>query len=221
MSAIILDTETTGFTDPVAVEVAWATISSPRDLMFGHVAFNQRFDPGKPIELGAMATHHILPEDLVGCPPTSSFALPDGLEYLIGHNIDYDWKVLGSAPVKRICVLAMCRKLWPEIDSHKQSAMLYFLHGAKARERLKDAHSALCDVENCFVVLKACIEKAGGFGCWEDLWVFSEACRIPEVITFGKHKGSRIADLPRDYVGWLLRQTDVDPYLRVALEGRP
>ena len=41
--------------------------------------------------------------------------------------------------------------------------------------------------------------------------------RIPTVMTFGKHKGMVIKDVPRDYVRWLLGQPDVDPYLRQAL----
>jgi len=34
---------------------------------------------------------------------------------------------------------------------------------------------------------------------------------------FGKHKGTPMADVPRDYKAWLLNQPDVDPYLRKAL----
>ncbi|HBZ18829.1 MAG TPA: DNA polymerase III subunit epsilon, partial [Betaproteobacteria bacterium] len=34
---------------------------------------------------------------------------------------------------------------------------------------------------------------------------------------FGKHKGSLLSDMPRDYKEWLLKQGDIDPYLRKAL----
>ncbi|MFO1382174.1 MAG: DUF3820 family protein [Moraxella osloensis] len=34
---------------------------------------------------------------------------------------------------------------------------------------------------------------------------------------FGKHKGVAIKDLPADYVDWLLKQADLDPYLHLAL----
>jgi exodeoxyribonuclease X len=43
--------------------------------------------------------------------------------------------------------------------------------------------------------------------------------RIPKVMTFGKHKGAAIADIPADYKRWLLGQQDVDPYLVKALRG--
>jgi exodeoxyribonuclease X len=49
------------------------------------------------------------------------------------------------------------------------------------------------------------------------LYQMSEIARIPKIITFGKHKGTEIKDLPADYVQWLLRQDDLDPYLVKAL----
>ena len=52
----------------------------------------------------------------------------------------------------------------------------------------------------------------------EQLYIASEEARIPKSITFGKHKGTAIQDLPADYIQWLLRQDDLDPYLRKALE---
>jgi exodeoxyribonuclease X len=38
-------------------------------------------------------------------------------------------------------------------------------------------------------------------------------------MTFGKHKGVAITDIPRDYKTWLLNQDNVDAYLRKALEA--
>jgi exodeoxyribonuclease X len=39
-------------------------------------------------------------------------------------------------------------------------------------------------------------------------------------MTFGKHKGTAIADLPQSYVDWFLKQADVDKYLEIALRKR-
>ncbi len=38
-----------------------------------------------------------------------------------------------------------------------------------------------------------------------------EMLRIPRSINFGKHRGTAIAELPADYVQWLLRQDDLRP----------
>ena len=53
----------------------------------------------------------------------------------------------------------------------------------------------------------------------EELYQASEDARIPRSINFGKHRGTTIADLPADYMQWLLRQEDLDPYLRKAIEN--
>lgn len=224
MNAIIFDTETTGINEPVIVEAAWIRPSDPLSLSTVE-QFEQRYNPGKQIELGALATHHILDEELVDCPPASDFGLPDGTDYIIGHNVDYDWKVIGEPAVKRICTLALSRHLFPQIDSHSQSAMIYLFERDSAGERLRNAHSALADVQNCRVVLDYLLSKMSREGLiqqgytWEDVWRCSERARIPTVMTFGKHKGQHIADIPGDYKAWLLRQPDVDPYLVKALRG--
>jgi exodeoxyribonuclease X len=184
--------------------------------------FLQRYKPSKPIELGALATSHILDEELVDCPTHTDFALPAGTTYIIGHNVDYDWGVIGQPDVKRICTQALSRMLWPDADSHSQSAMIYLHYRAQARELLQNAHAALDDVHNCrrlliSILMELNLRNGVAVSSFEQLWEISEEARIPTVIRFGKHNGSKIADIPADYKRWLLGQPDVDPYLRKAL----
>lgn len=212
MKVIIFDTETTNVKDPEVIEVAWI------DAEYPHESFEQRYKPINPITFGAMAVHSIMDEDLIDCLPSESFKLPEEVEYIIGHNIDFDWKAIRKPNVKRICTLALSRKLWPEIDSHTQSAVMYFLHRDIARDMVKNAHSALADVRVCYFILVSIKEKLGT-RTWEELWVESEKARIPEFMPFGKHKGLPIGEVPRDYKAWLLRQDDVDEYLIKALKN--
>ena len=51
----------------------------------------------------------------------------------------------------------------------------------------------------------------------DELWDISEDAQIPTVISFGKHRGIAIADLPSDYKRWPIKQSDLDPYVREAL----
>jgi exodeoxyribonuclease X len=219
VNAIIFDTETTGLDEPAIVEAAWLQLVSlvPLEWSNGQV---ERFNPGKPISLGALATHHIADEDLVDCRPANAFVLPQGTQYVIGHNVDYDMKAIGDPPVKRICTLALCRKLWPEADSHAQTAMFYLLERDRARDEARNAHSAGHDVTFCAVILRHVLKRLGNPTEIVDLWAASELARVPDVMPFGKHKGMRISDVPPDYKRWLLGQPDVDPYLRQALTGR-
>ncbi len=215
MKAIIFDTETTGKNSPVLIEAAWLSVEQINPLITTE-SFCQRYNPQKPIELGALATHHILDEELVDCAPANTFKLPEGAEYIIGHNIDYDWGVIGAPNIKRICTLALAREVWKDIDAYSQSALLYFLDRSNAREILRNAHSAEVDVKICASILSE-ICKQLAVSSIEGLWQASEDARIPTVMTFGKHKGMPITDIPNDYKRWLLSQDNLDPYLQQAL----
>ena len=218
MSAIIFDTETTGMKEPEIVEAAWVQVASPKNLQ--HLQqFSRLYKPSKPIECGAMATHHIRALDVERCSPSSTFKLPAFANYIIGHNIDYDWGVVGSPPVKRICTLALSRFLWPSADSFSLGAMLYHVHESAARQILKNAHSAMADVKATAYLLQFIIEALPHIETWEDLWGHSEAARLPTIMTFGKWKGTPLKDVPYDYVSWLLKQPDLEPYLERALQA--
>lgn len=235
--AIVFDTETTGREKSTIIEVAWLSLRAPSEGLGIQMDFQMYFNPA-PIEIewGAMATHHILPHELMDCTPSREFELPKGVKYLIGHNIDFDWEVSGQPDVKRICTLALSRWLWPNLDGHSQSALYYWLMDARAgsspglrrnnlehaRETLKNAHSALVDVRICRDILDAQVYELTARGhvidTWEHLWELSELARIPTVMAFGKHKGEKIEDVPASYVSWYMKQEDKDPYVVKAFE---
>ncbi|PTQ86555.1 3'-5' exonuclease [Agitococcus lubricus] len=225
MQAIIADTETTGLKEPVPVEIAYLDVSRLFSVPIRRFSFDpvfeyrQLFDPQKPIEFGAMATHHITNEDVAGYDPYTAFELPN-VKYLIGHNIDFDYEVIkacGEQPEpKLICTLAIARYLYPELDSHKLTALLYALDMPYALDHAQHAHSALDDVWMTYHLLKIMLPKTQAT-TFEELYQFSEMARIPKIITFGKHNGQPIKSLPSDYKQWLLKQNDLDPYLRKAL----
>ena len=221
MAAYLFDTETTGTHEPEVIEAAWIVVNNPVHLTVGR-AWEQRFKPSKPIELGALAVHHILDEDLAHSPASSTFTLPFDMEYIIGHNVDYDWQVSGEPNVKRICTLALARAFVPGLDNYSQSALMYHFYRTQARVKLKKAHSALADVSNCKLLLDKLIllinaTRKTPISNWHELWEESEAARIPLVISFGKHKGTAVRELPRDYKNWLLKQDTIDPYLKQAV----
>lgn len=219
MNAIVFDTETTGVNEPALIEAAWLRLDAPRRLSVLE-RFEQRYAPGKPIELGAMAVHHIIDADLEGCPPASTFRLPDGVDYLIGHKVDFDWEVIGRPALRRIDTLCLARAVWPELDAYSLGALSYHVGDRReAREKLRNAHSAIADVALCVDLLRAIVTRLDGVDTWEALWHVSEDARLPRTMPFGKHKGLPIREVPADYRRWLLGQADVDPYLRRALAG--
>lgn len=238
---IVIDTETTGLVAPI-IPITLAILplgGTPESFNvvedIGDKSGLYMFNPGKAPELGALATHHLLPQDYEDSPPWEGHAahLPGGVQYLVGHNIDYDWEAIGKPDLKRICTLALARKYWPDIDSHKLSACIYHMYGMKpaARKLLQSAHSALADAYNTtllFGALVPAIIEASDWVpetvTWGDIWEASEIARVPTIMGFGKNKGVAIADLNSHdpgYIKWMLKQPDVDPYLRIAMEAAP
>lgn len=221
--AILFDTETTGLQDARLIEAAWGYLESPQRPVLIERPEARRYNPGVPMEYGAMAVHHLTDADVADCPAASTFRLPDDAEFVIGHHVDFDWEVAlrcgPQPPMKRICTWALARYCWPHLDSHRQTALLYFLAPDIAKTQARYAHAAAVDVEILSAILWHIVAYLGGVETWDALYAISEAARIPTVMPFGKHKGERINEVPPDYRQWLLRQADVDPYLAQALRG--
>ena len=222
MNALILDTETHDL-NGYPIEIAYAPCSLEQGVLVinqGEV-FDEYFSCPEPIALGALATHHILETDIAEKPSFDTFKMPQGVQYLIGHNIDYDIKAIQKCQpdftVKGICTLALCRMVWPDLP-HTLGAMYYHVMDdlELARKHLRHAHNAKADIYFTGVILKTLVEQLG-IKDMNSLFIMSESARIPKYITFGKHKGTAIKDLDSGYVSWLLKQPDLDPYLRKAL----
>lgn len=135
MTALIFDTETHKLHGDL-IEAAFIGIDilPTSGLIRTQTEYSQRFKPSEPIHIGAMAVHHIIDEDLERCPDYTTFRFPENIDvqYLIGHNIDYDMDVLDRAGVptqniKRICTLAMARYIWPSLKTHTLNALAYYV----------------------------------------------------------------------------------------------
>ncbi|APV34811.1 3'-5' exonuclease [Acinetobacter soli] len=226
MNAVILDTETNTL-NGLPIEIAYV----PFDLKGGSAsiyadqAFEQRYSCGQPVSFAAMAVHHILESDLVDMPSCKTFQLSDQIEYICGHNIKYDIDAITRSGVdisniKPICTLALARIVWPAAEAHNISALTYMLMEGNdiARKKLREAHSAKADVMLTGFILKSIIRELD-IQDLESLYLASEDAKIPKLMPVGKYKGQSIKKLPSDYVSWFLRQSDVDPYLRIALEA--
>jgi len=229
MTAIIFDTETSG-TDPEEdqiIEAAWLELPDtpaefhavPNAKAFPH--YHERFRPTIPIKFGAQATHHILCEDLVGCRDSREFKIPKSVTLLIGHKIDFDAEMAGAMKTPRICTLALSRFLFPDKDSHTQSAMLYLIgrrqgKESRIRDLLRGAHAALDDVRNCSILLRFLLIEAENkgypVGTWDLVRALSDHARVPTVMGFSKHKGMAIRDVPSGWVRWYRSQDETDPY---------
>lgn len=223
VSVVVLDTETTDSTDGECIELAALALESISDASPALV-FQRRYQPVKPSTLGALTTHHILDHELEGCPPSANaaedaVAASYGCRYWIGHNIDFDWTVLGKPPVFRICTLALARRYLPDLDSHKLAAVYYHVFGRTeaAREMVQRAHGAYADVLMLRQLLPFFVDLAGGSTDPQALFAASEEARIPRKWTFGKFEDQPISAADRGYAQWFRRtctdRPDYEHYL--------
>ena len=209
----VIDTETNGAKVPEVIELGWLQLDNPE------INGRARFRPSVPSGCGALSVHHILNEELELCPPSTTAQLPEDCTAIIGHNVDYDWAALGRPTVKRICTLVISRHISPELESHTLGAMMYaYLPPEEARKLLKNAHTAFADAYACYRLLLKLVFDPKILLDEDALWKYSESCRRPTHMPFGKHKGEPLRKVPRSYIRWLLQQPEVDPYLMAAIK---
>lgn len=223
--ALILDTETASLNGlPIQISFMPCEFSQGGELAFDLFAiFDEYFTVDEKICFASMAVHHIVESDLIGKPSYKTFRLPEDTVYLIGHNIKYDVEAISKcgidvSKIKPICTLALARMVYPEAPAHNISALSYFLtqNVEGTRQVLKNAHDAKTDIQLTLNILRDIVFKKN-ITSMAQLFNLSEEAKIPTHINFGKHRGTAISELPLDYVQWLMRQEDLDPYVRQAL----
>jgi len=233
MSIYILDTETTNNKPPMEiVELAWSYLQLAEDKFIKKFSFSSYFNPMLDISFGAMATHGIIKDMLLKQPEASTVRkyLPEDMDYLVGHNIIFDWKALGKPSCKRICTLSLSRALFPKLDSHTLGAMFLFFSPKEDLQTsiayLKNAHSAVTDISINTIVLNNLIAVLIERGLLtssftlEEFYEVSQDLYLPKILTFGKYKGVKIKNVPIDYIKWFLQQPEIDEPLELAFKKR-
>ena len=222
MRFILADTETTGIkvTDAVC-EVAWREIDNNFEVVREG---NSLINPQMPIHYAASAVNGITDAMVADAPTLEEYMAEVGNPLygedvvLVCHNAAFDYRYLQPHmhdEAQTLCTLKCARVLYPEAENHKQGTLAAMLGIVVQREK---AHSADGDLD----VLSQLLQRM----CADfDLTLphLMEVQKRPRKIMnmpFGKHKGTPLADLPDDYVYWLLHKTEnLDSDLRASLES--
>lgn len=214
-TALVIDTETDQGRNARPIQVATINVQTG----FEWMAY---FNSGRPISPFVTKIHGITDADVAGLErfDLQKFELSD---YLIGHNVHFDWGVIGRPSTKLICTVRLARLAFPEWSRYSQSRCIEQLIGeAAAREMTAAAHDALGDARMCYLLYKACCERLQ-----IEPTDFAAAHRMANQakpvrqMPFGKYKGRAIKDLPSNYVQWLLSNVQgMKPSLYSALQKR-
>lgn len=239
MNVIAHDFETTGVQSRTCGVVQSAIASVEIDIMGGYRIVSQEVDlhhPGCPIPKGASDVHGIT-DQMVAGKPSFEETVPDTYEQVVAK---FDpTAVLGYNSNRFDNNIA--RRLGLDVDSLIQLDMMVaanrlMTRGYLTRARLVDAyeqltgkapenaHDAMADVIMTLELIKPTMEIME-FESFPDLvgWLTKPEANPKMRMPFGKHKGSPLEIIPKGYLEWLAKKTDLQEELalsvRAALNG--
>lgn len=218
---IVLDTETSGLgAEDCPCEIAWQELDDDLNTIDKQYSL---IDPQRPISPSASGIHQITDSMVADAPTLEEYLYqvlsdPFGGErpvVIIAHNAQFDVKFV-KPHIKtyggKLCTLKMARLTYPDSENHKLQSLRFYLDLAVSR----DAHSAAGDVEVTAGLLRRISQDTG-----QDIYTLFEVASQPTIVEkmgFGKHKGKKVAELPKDYIKWLLALDNLDDNLRFTLE---
>ena len=229
----VIDVETTGL-DPEAdriVEIAAVTVALEPRPRVEALALDTLVNPGVSIGPVAQSIHHI-GDDMVAGAPRYDTLIPRLGELarsgpFAAHRAAFDRAFTGSRR-PWICTWRLARHLWPEAPGHANQVLRYHLRlevdEGLAGEAGIVPHRAAGDALVSAALLVRELEQAPA-GADLSAWALDLSAQpvLLPVATFGKHRGERWSDVPRDYIEYLTGQPlddeDLVHTLRSALEG--
>ena len=214
-TALVIDTETDQGRDPRPIQVATINVASGFEWM-------KYFNSGRSISPIVIRVHGITDDDVAGLErfDLAQFELP---KYLIGHNVRFDWRVIGSPSAKLICTVRLARVAFPEWSGYSQSKCIEQLLGkSEASKMTIAAHDALGDARMCYLLYQACCERLEVAPTdFAATHAIANKANPVSKMPFGKHKGKLIKDVPINYVKWMLGNIhNMQPSLYSALTKR-
>jgi len=203
MTIYVLDTETTGVTNhpthghPQIIELALIPLEKELTSLKKKVVEAKdinsflelveelacsgeatRFKPSMQIHRKAVEVHGIKMLDLLKEPKSETLKLPE-VEYMLGHNIQYDYRCLGKPEgIKLICTLSLARKMDKKFGigfkNHKQDDLLLHFYGETIRSLVTGHHAALYDCVKCLLLLVKLLEYVPNIKTYEELYEFQQ-----------------------------------------------
>lgn len=220
----VVDTETTGEKPP---EAAVCEIASVPVTLDGRVVLSKTrsslINPGHAVPCEARAVHHLGDVDLAKAKPFAQvmqrqFAhLRNSI--IAAHNLPFDWQFLEPALAgeeRRLCTYKLAKHLYPTAPNHKNQTLRYYLDVDPPKAALKGLapHRALYDAICTAFILARMIKEHGT----DHLLYLMDQPVLLTTCHLRAHKGKPWADVPHDYLRWILRTPDFDPDVRYTAQ---
>jgi len=212
----VVDCETTGLEpkEHKVTEIAYVDMNYNDGIIR---SVSSLINPEREIPIIAMAIHHITDEMVKDAPKIESIwpsMLEGDIQAMAAHNAPFDFSFLKTdKPI--LCSLRLARHLWPDLESHSNQYLRYYLKVNVSPEI--PLHRALGDATVTALILQKMmkivitekgIEDIDALIKWIDEPVLLNICRFGN-----KHRGQRWSEVPREYLQWMkdkVNDMDVD-----------
>ena len=239
---IILDTETTGIGEnDKVIQLGYMVLGKPSEDIEVH---NEFCSCDAKISLGAMETHHITPEMIVGKPLCTDMKAYKRLvelnsddNYMIIHNAPFDLAMLAKEGFKNqmqlIDTLRCAKHLYMDEEFHRLQYLRYSLELYKEEDKEAErlgvvikAHDAIGDVLILKLFMSALAKKVKAVYPNDNpmqklVELTKEPVYMNKPLRFGKNKGKTIEELvisDRGYIDWMRKNMDLDEDMQYTIK---
>lgn len=213
----VVDIETTGIAPPDAAvcEIGWWDVTAgDREFAVSGITFGNEMlcNPGHPIPPQAMGVHHITDEMVSGSPPLAGVVdmlTMGGPFAYVAHRADFEWAFLNPYlhGARWIDTLKVARRIWPYAPNHQNQTLRYWLSLPIKDAWATPPHRAAPDAYVTAHIFARMIEEVSV----EQMLSWTSEPSLLSEVTFGKHRGLRWSELPRDYLDWIANKSDMGP----------
>lgn len=213
MKIRVIDFETTGLPEDQVkgiCEVGWTDLSDNFQIT-GHGSY--LVNPGHPIPPVTRAVHHISDADVAGAvtPDVACAGLMNGMEpgdMFAAHNAKFERAFFGGGQHEWICTLQCAKHIFPDAPGHSNQVLRYWLNvdgdGLDPVAAMPPHRAGPDTLVTAFILRRLIFASSVA-----KLVELTSAPVVLQTITFGKHRGMRWADLPRDYLQWIAFKSEL------------
>lgn len=206
-----IDIESTGFPPEAGiVELGWCDINIDEDT--GEVRVggweSEICNPGRKIEIAAMAVHHITEEEVVGKrkPDVVWNELNQNVDYFVAHNAKFEQEFL-KTQTPWICTLKLAYRLCPKSPNHQNQTIRYFL---KTPVNPKDAQPSHRAGPDAYVTAHTFAKFLEARIPFEKMVEWSKLPPLLPHCPIGKNRGKPWSEVDNGFLMWCMRQPTME-----------
>jgi exodeoxyribonuclease X len=213
----VIDLETTGIEPPAEIiEFGRADVIAEAGVCRIERPMARLYRPLNGIPPETMAVHHITEADFNANTPVCT---PDRLhravwggaapDILVAHNCAFERQFVTeavTATLPWICTLKVALHVWPDAPKHSNQVLRYWRGLVLDHVHAMPPHRAGPDAWVTAHLMAEFVQIAS----FDQMIAWTTEPRNLSVVPFGKHRGSKWAEAPIDYLRWMVRQTDMD-----------